>query len=67
MNIMRKSEKAIPGATGLESSTNDARNRLARRRIRPHTRRRKNEVGDPKTNADEPDDDSADEASGAES
>ena len=66
MNIKRKSEKAIPGATGVERSTNTPEPTGTQENSTPHETTQ-NEVGDSKTNADEPSDDSAGEASGAKS
>jgi len=66
MNVMRESEKAIPGLTGVDSSTNSPETTGTPENSNPHETTQ-NEVGDPKTNADEPSDDSASEASGAKS
>jgi hypothetical protein len=66
MNIKRKSGKAIPGATGVERSTNTPEPTGTQENSTPHETTQ-NEVGDSKTNADEPSDDSAGEASGAKS
>jgi len=66
MNVMRESEKAIPGATGVDSSTNSPETTGTQENSTTHETTQ-NEVDDSKKNADEPSGDSAGEPSGAKS